>query len=54
MTTALIIICIVFCIGIVIGIVGHLGVGVAGDKGFRRRMTRHHAAKQGHRNRATT
>lgn len=54
MTTALIIICIVFCVGVVVAIVGHLGTGVARDKGWRRFINRHHAAKRGHRDRATT
>ncbi len=45
MTTALIIVCIVFCIGIVVAIVGHLGVGIAADKTWRTRIRRHHARR---------
>lgn len=45
MTTVLIIVCILFCIGVVVGIVGHLGYGIASDKAWRIRITRHHRAK---------
>lgn len=42
MTTVLIIVCIVFCIGVVIAIVGHLGTAIHADKGWRARINRHH------------
>lgn len=42
MTTVLIIVCIVFCVGIVFAIVGHLGFGIASDKAWRTRIRRHH------------
>jgi hypothetical protein len=42
MTTVLIIICIVFCIGVVLAIVSHMGYGIAADRGWRRRIHRHH------------
>lgn len=45
MTTVLIIICILFCIGVVVAIVGHLGIAIPGDKRRRERLRRHHAAK---------
>lgn len=45
MTTVLIIVCIVFCIGVIIAIVGHLGIAIPGDKLWRRRINRHHAAR---------
>jgi adenosyl cobinamide kinase/adenosyl cobinamide phosphate guanylyltransferase len=44
-TTALIIVCIVFCVGIVVAIVGHLGGGIASDKTWRQRIRRHHARR---------
>ncbi len=42
MTTVLIIVCIIFCIGVVVAIVGHLGAGIAFDKTWRERIGRHH------------
>ena len=45
MTTVLIIVCIVFCIGVVLAIVGHLGAGIADDKAWRGRIRRHHARR---------
>lgn len=45
MTTVLIIVCIVFCVGVVVAIVGHLSHGVASDRGWRRRIERHHARR---------
>jgi hypothetical protein len=42
-TTALIIICIAFCVGVVLAIVGHLGVGIVLDKRWRERLPRHYA-----------
>ena len=50
MTTALIIVCIVFCIGIVVAIVGHMGYGIAVDKRHRRQR----AARRHRRRRMTT
>lgn len=47
MTTVLIIICIVFCAGVILAIVSHLGAGIAGDHGWRKRIHRHHAARDG-------
>ncbi len=35
MTTVLIIVCIVLCIGVVLAIVGHLGVAIPLDKQWR-------------------
>ena len=49
MTTVLIIVCIVACIAVVLAIVGHLGFGVAGDRGWRRRINRHHANRRNRR-----
>lgn len=45
MTTVLIIVCIVFCIGVVLAIVSHMGYGVASDRGWRRHVARHHARR---------
>ena len=53
MTTVLIIICILFCIGIVIAIVGHLGHGIAADAQWRSRLRRTDAAR-GRRDRTAT
>ena len=46
MTTVLIIVCAVFCIGIVLAIVGHLGAHVAIDRRWRGRIHRHHAERR--------
>ncbi len=54
MTTALIIVCIVACAGIVLAIVGHLGVAVAHDVRWRDRIDRHHRARRTRRHRVTT
>lgn len=55
MTTALIIICIVFCIAVVLAIVSHLGWGIKKDTGWRARMRfRDRAAKSRRRPGATT
>lgn len=54
MTTVLIIVCILFCVGVVIAIVGHLGTGIAADKGWRARINRHHAARRRRERRMTT
>jgi hypothetical protein len=43
-TTALIIVCIVFCIAVVLGITGHLGYAIVHDKHWRMRIQRHHQA----------
>lgn len=45
MTTVLIILCIVLCIGVVVAIVGHLGLGVADDHAWRKRIRRHNARR---------
>ena len=50
MTTVLIIVCIVFCVGVVVAIVGHLGAGIADDRSWRRRIGRRHAARRDRRN----
>jgi len=52
-TVVLIIVCVVFCIGIVLGTVGHLGAGIADDKSWRRRIAAHHARKRGRRHKLT-
>ncbi|HWD66044.1 MAG TPA: hypothetical protein VG405_12820 [Solirubrobacteraceae bacterium] len=46
MTTVLIIVCIVFCVGVVVAIVSHMGHGVAEDRGWRRHIARHHARRR--------
>jgi adenosyl cobinamide kinase/adenosyl cobinamide phosphate guanylyltransferase len=46
MTTVLIIVCILACIGVVLAIVGHLGVGIAFDKMWRERIARHHSRRR--------
>ena len=43
MTTVLIIVCIVFCVAVVLAIVSHLGMGIASDKAWRGRIGRYHA-----------
>jgi hypothetical protein len=50
MTTVLIIVCIAFCIGVVLAIVGHLGFGITRDRAWRGRMRRHHTRRARHRN----
>ena len=45
MTTVLIILCIVLCIGVIFAIVGHLGVGVADDRAWCKRIRRHHGSR---------
>jgi len=45
MTTVLIIVCIVFCIGVIVAIVGHMGVGIALDKGHRGRIHGFHLTR---------
>jgi adenosyl cobinamide kinase/adenosyl cobinamide phosphate guanylyltransferase len=46
MTTLMTIVTIVFCIGVVFAIVGHLGIGVALDRNWRERIARHHEARR--------
>jgi hypothetical protein len=46
MTTVLIIVCILFCIAVITGIVGHLGNGITRDKAWRTRMQRYHRSRQ--------
>lgn len=53
MTTVLIIVCIIFCIGIIVGIVGHLGFAITRDKAHRGRLRRYHLARAPRRHRAT-
>jgi hypothetical protein len=45
MTTVLIIVCILFCIGVVGAIAGHLGYAIVRDKEWRFRIRRHHRAQ---------
>ena len=45
MTTVLIIVCVVFCVGVVLAIVGHLGFGIAEDKAWRTRIRRRRARR---------
>lgn len=45
MTTVLIIVCILFCIGVVFAIAGHLGYAIVRDKQWRVRIRRHHRAQ---------
>jgi adenosyl cobinamide kinase/adenosyl cobinamide phosphate guanylyltransferase len=46
MTTVLIIVCIAFCAGVILAIVGHLGTGIALDRIWRERIDRHHARRR--------
>jgi hypothetical protein len=50
MTTVLIIVCIAFCVGVVLAIVGHMGFGITKDAAWRSRMRRHHARRGRHGN----
>ncbi len=45
MTTVLIIVCILFCIGVVVAIAGHLGYAIVRDKQWRISIRRHHRAR---------
>lgn len=47
MTTALIIVCILFCIGVIIAIVGHMGYGIVRDRQWRFRIRRRQRATRG-------
>ena len=49
MTTVVIIVLIVLCVGVVVAIVGHLGFGIAEDKAWRTHIRRFHVrrARQG-------
>ena len=44
-TTVLVIICILFCIGVIVAVVGHLGWGITRDKAWRFHIRRHHRTK---------
>lgn len=46
MTTVLIVICILACVAVVVGIVGHLGTAIAADRGWRARIHRYHLARR--------
>jgi hypothetical protein len=46
MTTVLIIICVVFCIGVVVGIVGHLGFAIQRDQVRHGRIRRYHLTRR--------
>jgi hypothetical protein len=46
MTTLMTIVTIVFCVGVVFAIVGHLGIGIALDRNWRERIWRHHDARR--------
>ena len=46
MTTVLIIVCIVFCVAIVLGLVAHLGIGIKADKSWRTWISRRQAGEQ--------
>lgn len=52
-TTVLIIVCIVFCVGVVVAIVGHLGAGIADDRSWRARIGRRGAARRAGRGKLT-
>ena len=54
MTTVLIIICILFCIGVVVAIVGHLGYAIVRDEQWRTRIRRHHRAQTARRRKTTS
>ncbi len=45
MTTVLIIVCILFCIGVVVAIAGHMGYAIVRDKAWRIGIRRHHSAR---------
>lgn len=46
MTTALIVVCIVFCIAVAVAVVGHLGYGINRDKAWRMHVHRDRAARR--------
>lgn len=46
MTTALIVVCIVFCVAVILAIVTHLGVGIARDITWRERISRDHLMRR--------
>ncbi len=46
MTIVLIIVCVLFCVGIVVAIVGHLGSAIPADRGWRARIQRHHLTRR--------
>jgi hypothetical protein len=53
-TTVLIIICILFCIGVTLAIVGHLGYAIVRDKQWRIRIRRHHRTQTARRSKPTS
>lgn len=53
MTTVLIIVCILFCIGVVVAIAGHLGYAIVRDREWRIRIRRHHVARSARRTNVT-
>ena len=53
MTTVLIIVCILACIGVIAGIVGHLGFAITRDRAHRGRIHRYHVSRKA-RGRITT
>lgn len=53
MTTVLIIVCILLCIGVVVATVGHLGYAIVRDKEWRIRIQRHHRAQAARRRKPT-
>jgi hypothetical protein len=46
MTTVLIIVCIAFCIGVILAIVGHLGFAIERDMVHRGRLHRYHVTRR--------
>lgn len=52
MTTVLIIVCILACIGVIAAIVGHLGLAITADKARHRGIRRYHLTRT--RRRVTT
>ena len=53
MTTVLIIVCIVFCIGVIVAIVGHMGFAITRDKAHRGGLHRYHVTRSQRHRRAT-
>jgi hypothetical protein len=45
MTTVLIIVCIAFCIGVIVAIVGHMGYAITRDKAHRGWLHRYHVTR---------
>lgn len=46
MTTVLIIVCILFCIGVIVATLGHMGFEIANDKKRRVFLRRHHEKRR--------